>query len=162
MKEARKVPFLAMAVAFSVVLGYVELLFPMPVAGAKLGLANLAVLLVLYLWDTRDAFFVTVARVLLSSLLFGGFSAFWFSMAGAVLSFWVMVLIKKWDVCSIVGVSMAGGVCHNMGQLLVACLVVEDIRLVSFLPVFLVTGLVCGCVIDLLARFLLPYLDRKH
>ena len=161
MKEARKVPFLAMAVAFSVVLGYVELLFPMPVAGAKLGLANLAVLLVLYLWDTRDAFFVTVARVLLSSLLFGGFSAFWFSMAGAVLSFWVMVLFKKWDVCSIVGVSMAGGVCHNMGQLLVACLVVEDIRLVSFLPVFLVTGLVCGCVIGLLARFLLPYLDRK-
>ena len=161
MKEARKVPFLAMAVTFSVVLGYVELLFPMPVAGAKLGLANLAVLLVLYLWDTRDAFFVTVARVLLSSLLFGGFSAFWFSMAGAVLSFWVMVLFKKWDVCSIVGVSMAGGVCHNMGQLLVACLVVEDIRLVSFLPIFLVTGLMCGCAIGLLARFLLPYLDRK-
>ena len=161
MKEARKIPFLAMAVALSVVFGYVELLFPLPVAGAKLGLANLAVLLALYLWDTRDAFFVTVARVLLSSLLFGGFSAFWFSIAGAVLSFWVMVLFKKWDVCSIVGVSMAGGVCHNIGQLLVACLVVEDIRLVSFLPIFLVTGLLCGCVIGLLARFLLPYLDRK-
>ena len=153
MKEARKIPFLAMAVALSVVFGYVELLFPLPVAGAKLGLANLAVLLVLYLWDARDAFFVTVARVLLSSLLFGGFSAFWFSLAGAVLSFCAMVLFKRWGACSIVGVSMAGGVCHNIGQLLVAIPATHTVGLLYYYaPALMVSGVVTGLLIGVLTK----------
>ena len=149
----KKTAFLGLFAAAAMLLGYVESLIPVfvTVPGMKLGLANLAVVLALYLFGWKEAAAVSAVRILLSALLFGSLFSVAFSAVGGILSFAVMVLLKKTKKFSIIGVSIAGGVAHNIGQLFVASLVVSNFHIFYYLTVLLVTGAVTGALIGVLS-----------
>ena len=134
---------------------------PIPVPGVKLGLANLAVLLVLYRYGWKEALALNLARVFLSGFLFGNLFMVIYSLAGAAGSFLVMCFLKKTRGFSIMGVSMAGGVCHNIGQVLVAYFVTKTAGIVFYLPVLLAAGLLTGLLIGLLAREVIKYIGKE-
>lgn len=159
---AKKVAYYGIFTALAILLGYVEAMvaIPLPVPGAKLGLPNLVILLALYLMGPKAAFSLSVLRVALSSLLFSGFAAFWFSLAGAALSFLIMVSTYKLPKFSVIGVSVLGGVCHNLGQLVVAGIVVQNMNMVYYLPLLLVFGVAAGAVMGIIANACIPHLRR--
>ena len=161
--RSSKVAQYGLFAALAILMGYVEMLIPLPllVPGMKLGLANVIIVLVLYHKDTTSAFFISLVRVLMSGLLFQGFAGLLYSLAGALLSLGVMALLKKTGKVSITGVSVMGGVFHNVGQIIVAAAVVENIKMAYYLPFLLVTGVVTGFVIGAVARLALGYLQRR-
>lgn len=136
--------------ALAMIFGYVEAILPISIGipGVKLGLANLVVVFALYRLRPLEAFWINVVRIILVSFMFGNLSMMIYSLAGGVLSFAVMALLKKSRKFSIYGVSVAGGVFHNVGQLIVAMLVLETASLVYYGPVLLISGLVTGLLID--------------
>ncbi len=160
--HGKNVAYYGLFAALAILMGYVELLIPIPllVPGMKLGLANVVVVIVLYFMDARAAFFISLVRVLLSGLLFAGFAGLLYSLSGALFSLCIMVLLKKTGKFSIIGVSVAGGVFHNIAQILVAAMVVENIRLMYYLPFLLFFGVVTGAVIGFVGRMTLGYLKR--
>lgn len=161
--RSSKVAQYGLFAALAILMGYVEMLIPLPllVPGMKLGLANVIIVIVLYHMDTKSAFFISLVRVLMSGLLFQGFAGLLYSLAGALLSLAVMALLKKTGKVSITGVSVMGGVFHNVGQIIVAAAVVENIKMAYYLPFLLVTGVVTGFVIGAVARLALGYLQRR-
>ncbi len=161
--RSTKVAQYGLFAALAILMGYVEMLIPLPllVPGMKLGLANVIIVIVLYHMDAKSAFFISLVRVLMSGLLFQGFAGLLYSLAGALLSLGVMALLKKTGKVSITGVSVMGGVFHNVGQIIVAAAVVENIKMAYYLPFLLVTGVVTGFVIGAVARLALGYLQRR-
>lgn len=149
--------FTALALIFS----YIELLIPINfgIPGAKLGLANLIIVIVLYKAEWKEALLLSVVRIILSGFLFGNLFGILYSLAGGVLSLAVMALLKKTQIFSIIGVSMAGGVSHNVGQLIMAMLVVETYAVGYYLPVLLIAGLITGTLIGIAGREMLKRLD---
>ncbi len=150
--------FTALALIFS----YVELLIPVNfgIPGAKLGLANLVIVIVLYKTDWKEALLLSVVRIILAGFLFGNLFGILYSLAGGILSLAVMALLKRTGAFSVIGVSMAGGVSHNVGQLIMAMLVVETYAVGYYLPVLLIAGLITGTVIGIAGREMLKRLDR--
>ncbi len=153
--------FCGIMTAFAIVLGYLEHLIPFSVGiyGIKLGLANLAILSLLYLADIKSALTVHVIRILLCGILFGNGVSLIYSAAGGLASFVCMVLLKKSRKFSAVGVSIAGGITHNLFQLGAAILLVENLRIALYLPVLLITGSLTGLLIGL---FSLPVIRNKE
>lgn len=141
--------FTALALIFSFVESLVPIHFGIP--GVKLGLANLIVITVLYQTGWRDALLISVVRIVLAGFLFGNMFSIIYSLAGGVLSLLVMTLLKKYCGFSMIGVSVAGGVSHNIGQLLLAMAVVETVSIGYYLPVLLIAGVMTGFVIGLIA-----------
>lgn len=160
--DHKKIPYYGLFAALAILMGYVEMMIPIPIPipGVKLGLANVIVIITMYFMDTKGAFFISLIRVLLSGLLFAGFAGLLYSLAGAMLSFAVMALLKKTGKFSIIGVSLAGGVFHNVGQIIVAALVVENVKMAYYLPFLLVSGVVTGILIGIVAKTALGYLKR--
>ena len=161
-KKSRKIAYYGMFAALALIMSYVERFIPLPVPvpGVKPGLANIAILLVLYTMDEKSAFYISVVRVIVSSLLFSGMAGFFYSIAGAMLSLGVMILLKKADKMSIPGISAAGGITHNVGQILVACAVLENIRLLYYLPALLISGIITGFFTGIAARAALRVLKK--
>lgn len=162
MMKAGRIAYYGLFAALAVLMGYVEMLVPVPVPipGVKLGLANVVVLVMLYYMDAKSAFFISLVRVVLCGLLFAGFAGLLYSLSGALLSFAAMALLKKTGRFSMIGVSVAGGVFHNVGQITVAALAVENVRMAYYLPFLLVSGVVTGVLIGLVAQMALRYLQR--
>ena len=133
-------------------LSYVESLFPtfIAVPGVKLGLTNLVVLIALVKIGKKDAFFINMIRILLVGLTFGTAFSLLYSFAGGILSFLVMMLFYGKNRFSVIGVSVAGGVAHNVGQILVAMMVLESKALVYYLPVLILSGTLAGVVVGIL------------
>ena len=150
------ITFTALAVALALVLGYVEHLIPLPIPipGVKLGLSNLAVLFVLY-YDRRAAWVVMFLKVLLSALLFSGMSTFLFSCAGGILSLGIMHALYVSKKFSIIGVSIMGGVFHNLGQILAAALILHTINVFYYLPFLIIAGMATGCIIGIISKLVL-------
>lgn len=152
MKKSR-VAFLGLFTAFAMILSFVESQIPTFVAipGIKLGLTNIAIIVILYKFGPTEAIIISLLRVLLSNLLFNGWNPqmLLFSLTGALLSFGAMLLLKKF--LNIVTVSVIGGICHNIGQILMACIVMETNAIVGYLPVLIITGVVAGVVIGLVS-----------
>ena len=148
--------------ALAMIFSYIESLFSFSflAQGIKLGLANLIVLTGLYYMKRIDVFFVLLCRIFLTAFLFGNMSSLLYSLCGGVLSFLVMNLMisQKW--ASMISVSIIGGVFHNIGQLLIAMLVVENFNLIFELPILLIAGSICGYVIGTLGKYSLPYLKK--
>ncbi|MCD8037901.1 MAG: Gx transporter family protein [Lachnospiraceae bacterium] len=153
MTNTKKTAYCAMLTALSLIFGYIEALLPFSVGipGIKLGLANLVVVIGLYFMPAGCVFTVLILKVTLSSFLFGNLSMLIYSMAGGILSFFVMLALKKAKGFSMPGVSMAGGAAHNMGQLAVASLAVESTAVLYYLPVLIAAGAVTGAVIGAVA-----------
>ena len=141
--------FTALALIFS----YIETLIPIQfgVPGIKLGLANLIIVIVLYRTGWREALLLSVVRVVLAGFIFGNLFSIVYSLAGSILSLAVMALLKKTERFSVIGISIAGGVCHNIGQLIVAMVGVETYQVGYYLPVLLIAGVITGAVIGAVA-----------
>lgn len=157
MKQRNKgttVALLGMLLALALLCSYIETLIPLPMAvpGIKIGLTNLVVLTTLYLLGAKEALAVSLARILLSGFLFGNMFAVVYSLAGGMLSFGVMLLLKQVWNFNVLTVSVAGGISHNLGQLLVAAIVVENANLLYYMSVLFFSGLATGAVIGWISR----------
>ena len=152
--HGRKVAIFGVFTALALIFSYVELLIPINfgIPGAKLGLANLMTVLVLYKMGIKEALALSVTRIILSGFMFGNLFGILYSLSGGLLSFLVMVLLKKSDRFSVAGVSIGGGTAHNIGQLLVAMVVVQTYQVGYYLQVLLVAGEVTGLLIGLVAK----------
>ena len=150
--KASKVARYGLLIALALALSWLEsLLPPLGVPGVKLGLPNLVIVFALYRLGPRDAWCLSAVRVLLASALFGSGVSLAYSAAGAVLSLAVMGPLKKTEKFSPVGVSVAGGVAHNAGQILVAMALLETARLAWYLPVLWISGTVAGVLIGIVS-----------
>lgn len=153
--KASKVAQYGLLTALALVLSWVEsLLPPLGVPGVKLGLPNLAVVFALYRLGWKDACVISLVRVALVALLFGNGAALAYSVAGAALSLTLMGLLKKTGKFSSIGVSVAGGVAHNAGQILVAMAMLETARLAWYLPVLWISGTVAGVLVGIVSGVL--------
>ena len=159
----KKVAIYGLCIALALVLSYVEALVPLSVSvpGVKLGLANIAVIFALYKMSLRDACVISLLRAVLVAMLFGNAFSLVYSLAGAVLSLAVMALLRKAGVFSVTGVSVAGGVAHNVGQIIVAVFVLETGRLVYYLPVLCISGVAAGVCIGLASALIIKRVDIK-
>lgn len=156
-----KAAYLGLLCAAGVLLGYVEMLIPVSttVPGMKLGLPNLAIVTVLYLYSWREAALVSAARIAIIALLFGNLFSLWFSLAGGFLSLLAMALVKRTGWLSPTGVSLVGGLAHNAGQIAVAACIVENVRVAYYFIPLAATGLVTGVVIGLLSAMMVKRLQ---
>ena len=159
---SKKVAMAGMFTALAMIFSYVEVLIPinLGIPGIKLGLANLVVVVTLYTMGVPMAFAVSMIRIMLVSMTFGSFSAMLYSMAGGILSFCGMALLKKVPNFSVIGVSLLGGVLHNTGQLLVAMAVVENINLIAYLPPLMIAGMVTGILIGIVSAQVIPRIKK--
>ncbi len=139
--------------ALAMILSYVEFLIPipLPIPGIKLGFANIAIIVILYIYGQKQMIAVNIIRVILVSILFGNITAFIFSMSGAILAMLLMIILKRCKAFSIRGVSCAGAVMHNLGQILAAAFVMGTSAIIYYLPILIIAGLVCGLITGLLA-----------
>lgn len=140
--------------ALAIIFGYVETLFPVfaGIPGIKLGLANLAVLFMLHQYSFKEAAFVSFVRILVIGFLFGNMFSILYSLAGAALSLVTMTLLKNHTDFSLLGISVAGGVTHNIGQLLIAIIIVENNSLLTYAPILLLSGIITGFLIGILTK----------
>lgn len=150
----KKTAYMGMALAGALILSYVESLIPFyfGIPGMKLGLPNLLVLIILYFYGWKEALAVNVLRIVLNSFLFGNMFGLFYSLAGAFCSFAMMLLCKKMKFFSMLGVSIAGGIFHNVGQIIVAIFVVKTIQVAYYLPFLLIAGAVTGLLLGFAAK----------
>lgn len=151
----------ALFTAFAVILSYVESFFPVVgIPGVKLGLANFSILLVMYFLGYRSAIMVNIIRIIIIGAFFGNLFSILFSIAGAVVSFAVMAVFQKTRKCSIITIGILGGVAHNIGQIIVASFVVENYGVITYLPVLMISGIITGTLIGVLAEIV--YKRTEH
>ena len=148
MKRSSRIASLGVFLALSLSLSYVETLIPINfgVPGMKLGLANMVVVILLYLFTPGEAFLISIVRILLSGLLFGNGMSIIYSLAGGLLSFFVMLLFFKLKKIKMIPLSVIGAVSHNTGQLIAAAILVTNYNIVFYLPVLIVSGIVTGLI----------------
>ena len=148
----KKIAYMGLFAAIAIIFGYVESLIPFfaGIPGIKLGLANLAVLFILEKYTWKEAVLVSMVRILVIGFMFGNMFSILYSMAGATLSLTVMTFMKKTSGFSLLGISVAGGVSHNIGQLIVAALIVENKSLLYYAPVLIISGVITGLLIGIL------------
>jgi len=151
-------------IALALVFGYVEHLIPFSVGiyGIKLGLANLVVIIMLYTVNARGAFAVNIARIFLVALLFGSAVSLIYSLAGGILSFAFMLLAKKFCKLGVVGISIVGGITHNMGQLVAAALMLDQLKILFYLPVLLISGALAGALIGIVSLPIIKNLSKTN
>lgn len=148
---------MGLLLALGMILSYVEVLFPIApsMPGVKIGLANMLVVLLLYSYGWKYGVLYQLCRILLTAMLFGNLFSCVYSLTGAAFSMTVMIALKKADLLDMAGISMSGGIAHNIGQLLIAYFVVQNTAVGWYLPVLLITGAVSGYVIGFISEILL-------
>ena len=160
--KTKKVAFLGMCIALSMILSFVESQIPplAAVPGVKMGLPNIVMVFMLYKIGAKETAIVSILRVILVGILFGTPLSMIYSLAGATLSLIGMILLKKTNLFAHVNVSVAGGILHNVGQIATACIVMETAQIAYYLPVLLITGTIAGVLIGLCAAMILKRLEK--
>ena len=160
--KIRKIAFLGLSVTLAMILSFVESQIPVftTIPGMKVGLPNLVMVFLLYRAGWKEAVIVSLIRAFLAALLFGNLQSLIFSISGAVLSLTGMILLKKTGLFSSIAVSVTGGVLHNVGQIIAACLWTSTVQIAYYLPALLVSGVCAGIAIGLIAGFLLKRLEH--
>ena len=151
--KVKNIALFGMMVALAFTFSYLESLIPFNfgIPGVKLGLANLVVVVSLYIMKPYEALAIVVIRIFLAGLTFGNVYSLAYSLCGGLLSFAVMFLVKKTKL-SIIGVSMLGGICHNIGQIIVAAIIMHTARIAYYLPVLLIAGLITGLLMGVVSK----------
>lgn len=159
--KTKNIAIYGLLVALAFILSYIETLIPFPLMpGMKLGLANLVVITAMYGLGYKESFVLSLIRILLFGLSFGHLSTMLYSLAGGILSWIMMVIAKKIKWFSMVGVSIVGGVFHNIGQIIVAILIVNNVHIISYLPLLLIAGVVTGALIGLLSAMIIKRVSK--
>lgn len=150
----RQVGMLGLFLALALIFSYVESLIPFyfGVPGMKLGLTNVVVILLLYYYGPKEALLISVMRILLAGFLFGNAFSILYSLAGGLFSWLVMWLMKKTEKFHVISVSICGGICHNLGQILVAALIVKNYYIFGYFPFLYLGGALTGLLIGMIAR----------
>lgn len=162
--RTKQLTLLSLGAALALVLAYVEALLPPLIAavpGVKLGLPNIILIFLLYRCGVKQAATVSLVRMLLVLWLFGNAMSFYYSLAGGVLSLTAMALLKRADFLSTVGVSVAGAVLHNVGQILMAMVLLGTAELGYYLMVLAVTGTVAGIAIGLCGHLAITRIPQR-
>lgn len=164
MTNTKRMTLVSIFVAQALVLHVIERFIPVPflTPGAKLGLANIITVISLYIFTLKDAFSIVVIRVILATLMGGSLSGFFYSITGGLLSLIAMYCIKKvgGENISIIGVSVFGAFFHNLGQVIVAAIIVQNMIIISYLPVLMFAGVATGVFVGFTANFLYRYLKK--
>lgn len=157
-----RVAYFGVFTALALIFSYVETLIPinLGIPGVKLGLANLIIVVALYKLPLQEVYLLSIVRILLSGFIFGNYFSILYSLAGGLLSLSVMALLKRRNSFSVMGISVAGGVFHNVGQMTVAMLVVETFSVAYYFPVLMIAGLVTGLLIGILSNEMLKRLKN--
>ena len=160
--KIKRVAFLGLTIALAMIMSYIETLFPLnfAVPGIKMGLANIVIIFVLYRMSFGDACIVSLVRVFLVSLLFGNVMALAYSLAGAALSLLVMYLLKKSDKFSVIGVSITGAVMHNVGQIIMAVIIMGTEQIAYSLPALAVSGTISGILIGVVSSLVIKRIKK--
>lgn len=160
MTKSQKVSYCAVFTALAMIFSYVEAILPINfgVPGMKLGLANLVIVTGLYYMSEKDVFLISLTRILLMGLLFGNGMSLLYSLTGGILSYIIMVILKKKSSLSVLAVSVSGGVSHNIGQLTAATFAVSNIHIFYYLPALLIAGVVTGLLIGSVSEKILKIL----
>ncbi|MBQ3291696.1 MAG: Gx transporter family protein [Mogibacterium sp.] len=155
--SAKFVARVALLASLALIFSYVEAIIPYSpgIPGVKLGIANTVAVIALYKFSWKDAAAVNLIRIIIAGLLFTGAFGMFYSLAGAILSLAGMICLKKTGLFSVIGVSMAGGVLHNLGQLLVASALIEDLRMFFYFPVLLFSGIAAGILVGIISTMIL-------
>ena len=163
-RSTKNIALLGMCTAIAMVFAYVEVLLPplfTAVPGIKLGLPNIAIIFVLYRFGVTQAAAVSFVRIVAVAILFGNPMTLAYSLAGGALSLVAMALLKRFDLLSTVGVSVVGGVMHNVGQILTAMLLLDTAQLGYYLIVLAITGTISGVLVGLCAGLAIKRLPLK-
>ena len=160
--KTKKVAFLSMCIALSMILSYFESLIPPLVAvpGVKVGLPNIVMVFMLYKIGAKETAVVSIIRVILVGLLFGSPLSMIYSLVGAALSLIGMIILKKTNLFAPITVSVVGGILHNVGQIATACFVMDTAEIAYYLPVLLITGTIAGIIIGFVAGIVLKRLEK--
>lgn len=160
--KTKKIAMLGLCIALAMIMSYIEALIPLSFAvpGIKMGLANIVIIFILYKFGIKETVLVSVIRVILVSLLFSNAMAMAYSIAGAVLSLLAMWLLKKTDKFSVTGVSVLGGVMHNVGQIIIAIILLGTEQIALYLPVLVITGTVTGVIIGVVADLVIKRFEK--
>lgn len=147
----------AILTSLALIFSYVEAIIPYNpgIPGVKLGISNVVIVVALYKYGFKEAVAISIIRVLLAGLLFNGMFGAIYSLAGSVLSILVMIGLKKVKIFSVLGISVAGAVAHNIGQLIVASMIIEDIRIFFYLPVLIFSGIAAGIAVGIASTIIL-------
>ena len=139
-----RVAYVGVMIALAMILSYLESFVPLPIGipGVKLGIANLVVLVTLGFLSYKEVAAIDLLRIVLSGILFGSGVSLAYSLSGGILSLILMLLLDKSRRFSLAGISIAGGVSHNIGQIIMAALLLQNKQILSYLPVLLIAGLV--------------------
>ena len=162
-RKTQKITLYGLCIALAFILGYIESLIPIQtlVPGMKLGLTNLVIIFALYRMGESSAFIINIIRMLLVAFTFGNFQSLLYSLAGGLLSYVVMIILKKARVFGMITVSIAGGVFHNIGQILVAMVIVETTAIMWYLIVLFFTGILSGFIIGLISWMIVKRIPRN-
>ena len=157
-----RVAYFGVFTALALIFSYVETLIPINfgIPGVKLGLANLIIVVALYKLPLQEVYLLSIVRIFLSGFIFGNYFSILYSLAGGLLSLSVMALMKRRNSFSVMGISVAGGVFTNVGQMPVAMLVVETFSVAYYFPVLMIAGLVTGLLIGILSNEMLKRLKN--
>ncbi len=160
--KTKKVAFLGMCIALSMILSFVESQIPplAAVPGVKMGLPNIVMVFMLYKVGAKETAIVSILRVILVGILFGTPLSMIYSLAGAALSLTGMIILKKTNLFAPVTVSVVGGILHNVGQIATACIVMETAQIAYYLPVLFISGTIAGVLIGLCAAMILKRLEK--
>lgn len=158
----KKTAYIGLFLSLALILSYLETLIPIHfgIFGVKLGLTNVVVVLMLYLIGAKEAFGISMIRIIMVTFLFGNAFSMIYSFAGGILSFIVMYFLKKTKKFHCVSVSVAGGMMHNIGQLIVAAIVVETYSIFYYIPVLIVAGVITGFLIGVVSQELIFRLEK--
>ena len=150
----KKTAYLGVMLALALICSYVEVLIPIPIGipGIKLGLANIVIVFAMYSIGFKEAFILSIMRVTISGFMFGNVVAIAYSLAGGLLSLLVMYLLKKTDKLSCISVSIAGGIMHNIGQMMIAMILVDNYYVLYYVPVLMIAGFITGACIGVVAQ----------
>ncbi len=159
--KAKRITLLSLFCALAMIMSYLESLIPLPLPfGIKVGLPNIIIVFILYRVGALSAFAVSIVRVILVSLLFGNALSLLYSLAGAVLSLTLMIILKSIKSFSTVGVSVIGGIAHNAGQIIVACIVMDTAQISYYLPILAIAGTVAGVLVGIAGNLLITKIRK--
>ncbi len=156
----RTITSIALLSALAILFGYIESMLPpiSTIPGIKLGLSNIVILFALFRYSKKTAFFIMLVKVFVSSLLFSGMNVLFYSLGGGVLSLIAMIFFRKLNL-SIIGISISGAVFHNIGQLLVAAVMLGSTSVFYYFSVLLLSAIIVGFLTGTVCRIILSRLD---
>ncbi|HEX2925950.1 MAG TPA: Gx transporter family protein [Ruminiclostridium sp.] len=164
--DVKKMVLLAVLTSQALVLSVVESWFPVPVGipGIKLGLSNIITIAALIFFSLSNTLAIVLVKCVLSSLFMGGPVIFAFSICGGILSTLIMWLLLKYmdRWLSLIGISIAGSIAHNIGQITVACFIMSDLSVIGYLPVLLFSGIIMGIFVGMCSTFLVRALKKLN